>query len=295
MQNVKLQTIKLLSVVLTLLFLTGCVQVETLIKVKPDGSGTVEETFLISKAFLTKQRITPQVESIVKPESSKTQPPKIEIFNEARLKEKAETMGEGVTYLSGEKLVTEEAEGYQAIYSFTDINNLKISQSPVGETTDTSAGGPPKIQFQEGFITFQFTKGPPAILTVKQPPSEPADKPQTPAEESPVAEKPESQQDVFDDLLISMVQELFKEVFKDTKVEMAIEVEGDITETNATYQEDSRVTLMDIDFNQLLENQEKFKQFCESQFKSSEEIKKLMKDLPGIKVDLNEEVKIKFE
>lgn len=288
------RVIKLLSAVLTLLFLTGCMQLETLIKVKPDGSGTVEETLLINKTFLKNRRLP--IGETIESGTSKTQPKKrVEIFDEAILKEKAEVMGKGVTYISGKKLTTEEAEGYQATYAFTDINNLKISQSPVGKAPDASAGATPQIRFQEGFITFQFTKGPPAILTIKQPSSEPTDKPKTSVEEPPAADKPESQKDEFDELLTSMLQEIFKELLKGINIKMAVEVEGNIIETNAAYREDSRVTLMDIDFNQLLENQEKFKQFYESQHTSIEEIKKLMKDLPGIKVDLNEEVKIKFK
>lgn len=58
------QVIKAGGGVLLLLSLVDCLQINTLIKVKPDGSGTIEETFLISKEFvqlikeMTEQMVT---------------------------------------------------------------------------------------------------------------------------------------------------------------------------------------------------------------------------------------------
>ena len=88
---------------------------------------------------------------------------------------------------------------------------------------------------------------------------------------------------------------MMSQMFKGMRIAIAIEVEGAIVETNATHRKGSRVTLMEMDFDKLLENQEKFKLFAESKPETFEETKALMKDLPGIKVEMNPEVQIKFK
>jgi len=49
------RVIRYAAVLLALVCLAGCIQVDILVKVKPDGSGAVEESILITKA--TMQRI----------------------------------------------------------------------------------------------------------------------------------------------------------------------------------------------------------------------------------------------
>jgi hypothetical protein len=50
-----------------------------------------------------------------------------------------------------------------------------------------------------------------------------------------------------------------------------------------------------MDFGKLLEKPELFLQLSESQLKSLEESKALMQQIPGIKVDLHDEIRIRFE
>jgi len=76
---------------------------------------------------------------------------------------------------------------------------------------------------------------------------------------------------------------------------MAVEVAGAIKETNAEYQSGSRVTLMEMDFNKLLANPEKFKQLAKENPKTIQEGKALMKGIDGVKIETAPEVKIKFQ
>jgi hypothetical protein len=106
--------------------LTGCFQVETLIRVKPDGSGTIEETFMMNKAIM--QMMGGMLTQMG--EGAGAQQPEQQIlkeafslFDDAKLKQEAGDKGEGVTYVSGRRLSTETFEGYQATYAFTDIND----------------------------------------------------------------------------------------------------------------------------------------------------------------------------
>ena len=53
--------------------------------------------------------------------------------------------------------------------------------------------------------------------------------------------------------------------------------------------------MFDINFNELLDNPEKLKIFKQQNPKNLEEIKKIVENLPGVKVELNNPVDISFE
>ena len=82
---------------------------------------------------------------------------------------------------------------------------------------------------------------------------------------------------------------------KDMKAKVEIKIDGKIVNTNATHVDGNTITLFDIDFGQLLSDKEKLEQFKKFNPDSFEEVKKLVKDIPGIKVELNKEVFVEFE
>lgn len=283
---------------LMLLSLVGCLQVDTLIKVKPDGSGTIEETFMMSKEAvqmmegMMQQMMEGMAEGMKEAgeEPSAKQPEQkqamesFDLFDEAKLKQEAGDMGEGVTYVSGKKISTDTFEGYEAVYAFADINKLKLNQNPSGNVpSDPSESGPEE---KEEYVTFRFTKGKPATLTVKLPEEESDEKNEAAKPAEPRAE--EQQQ-------AAMVLAQMKTMFKGMKIAMAIEVEGAVVETNATHVDGSRVTIMELDFGKLLEMPEKLVQFSQLEPDSVQDAKEFMKDLPGFKVDMNKELTIKFK
>ncbi len=90
------------------------------------------------------------------------------------------------------------------------------------------------------------------------------------------------------------MDELLK-LMKGMRIALTLDVNGNITETNASYVKDSSITLFDINFNDLLDNPEKLKMFKQQNPKNLEEIKKIVENLPGVKVELNNPVNIKFE
>jgi len=85
-----------------------------------------------------------------------------------------------------------------------------------------------------------------------------------------------------------------KELFGGMKISLAVEVMGAIVRTNATHREGSKITLMEMDFGKLFEHQENLKKFSAQKPDTIEDAKKMMKDIPGIKVELNKEVTIDF-
>src|SRR6202000_2722115 len=92
-------------------------------------------------------------------------------------------------------------------------------------------------------LTFHFAKGAPAELTISMP--------------QPEVKTPEGQQQSGEAL--DMAMQAMKQIFKDMKITVAVEVQGAIQETNAEYHDGSRVTLVEMDFNKLIENPDKLK------------------------------------
>ena len=286
--------IKTVGLGLILLSFVGCLQVNTLIKVKPDGSGTIEETFLMSKEIVEfMEGMANQMTGLTEQqEGQSTQMPDeqaqegFDIFDEAKLKKEAIKRGQGVSYVTGKRVTTDKFEGYTAIYSFTDINRLKLNQNPSDSVPSDPTAGDKGSQKQKEYVTFHLTKGYPSTLIVRMPLDKEGDEPATSEKKKPAQ---------MDNQQSEMMMAQMKQMFEGMKITMAIEVQGSIVQTNATHREGSKITMMQLDFDKLLQMPEQLNRFSQMKPESLEAAKKLMKDLPGIKVDLNKEVIIKFK
>ncbi len=269
-----MKAFRLIFAALTVMLgLTGCLQMEQIVKLKPDGSGTVEETVVLSKAGLAAmEQMVGAIGGDKKTEGGSAMP---DLYDEAKIKAAAAKMGDGVTFVSAERIDGERGKGFKAVYAFTDVNKLKLDQNPGDALPDS--GGPKPAANKKEPILFQFDKGSPAQLTLKMPaPEFKAKEPQ-----------PEGMED--------MAMQMMKQMFKDMHISMAVEVEGTISETNAEYRDGSRVTLMDMDFNKVMADPEKFKALAKANPQSLQEAKTLIKGLDGVKIETAPEVKIKFQ
>jgi len=287
------KTLSFVTIFLLFLSLAGCFQVSTLVRVRPDGSGTIEETFLMSKELVEQMKAMEKQMAGAFADGNNKQAKKnkgkdkeaLSILNVDELKKKANELGEGTTYVSSKRVTTDKFEGYKAIYAFKDINKLKFNQNPGGNMPGSRDGGK-EVDSKKEIIVFKLTKGNPSQLVVKMPKEKPVDKP----EES----KEEVKQDKIDDPNSEMVMAQMKEMFGGMKIGLAVEVMGTIVQTNATHREGSMITLMEMDFGKLFAQPEDLKKFSTVKPNTIEDAKKLMKDIPGIKVELNKEVTIDF-
>ena len=273
-----------------LLGITGCLQVEKIVKLNPDGSGTIEETVVISKAFAEEMKqITSGLGALggEKPATG-AHPPAFNIMDEKKLKEAAGKMGEGVTFVSAKPITTATGEGFTAVYAFTDIRKINVSKDM--NDSMPKSGGPglemkPKTDKKEEPITFEFTKGAPSSLTIKLPP------PDLTAKKS--AEKKDEPAEAAggEEMAAMMAQQMFK----DMKMTVAVEVAGKVAQTNAAHVAGSRVTLMEMDFNKVLANPGKFKALVKAQPKSLGEAEAQLKGVDGIKIETQPKVTVKFQ
>lgn len=232
-------------------FLTGCFQVEQVIKVQPDGSGTIEMSVIITNEGLAAMK-----------ELSKDAPggpknPVDEMVSEEKGKEQAGNLGEGVTFVKAEKIKNAVGEGAKMTFKFDDVTKVKPSM-------DTQGG-------KDAAVTFEFTKGSPASLVIKA--SHGGDKKPEPVDDSQ-----------FDQA---------KQMMKGMKMTIAVEVGGEITDTDAAHRAGSRVTLAEVPFDEVLKSKETF--MAMNKAANWAESIKVLKEIPGVKVDPKEVITIKFK
>jgi hypothetical protein len=202
------------------LLLTGaCFQGQRLIKLNVDGSGTIVDTVKLSEQAKGMMAGMEQAD--------KSTPAEKKTKKEAKLKERATKMGEGVTFVS----LDTAADGTEKMtYTFKDINKVKVTNAPPPSESDSDS--------KEDPFSFRFSKnGASSVLTVVSPKPKPSDKP---AEKKP--EKPEE-----------MAQQIamMKAMMAGLKMTMAVEVNGKLVKTSSPHAAGSTVTIMEVDFDQL--------------------------------------------
>jgi hypothetical protein len=260
-----MRTVRALLLAAASTTLVGCLNSATLITVKPDGSGTVEQTTLVN---------TGAMKAMMPGMPGQTQGGQV---NEADLKRMAERMGKGVRLVSAEPAKSGTFEGSKAVFAFDDINQVQVSQDPnLSGSTDGVFGSAP--QSPENPVKFTLVKnGGTSTLTVQI-----VDKP-VPADKPGAQTMPQGGPDMTDPTVLNMV----KTMFDGFKVAIDLQVAGSIVKTNAEYVNGPRVTLLEMDLGQLFQDVDKLKalQGKVGPGASLTEVKPYLKDIKGIKID----------
>jgi hypothetical protein len=267
-------------------FLFGCFQTETLVRVKPDGSGLIEETFLLPRPVLDSvqnlaKELNPDDTNSKNEGKTQGQDPIEGMIQDAR--GKATQYGPNVQFVSATPMKTETLGGYKALYAFQDINTIRINQNPENKT-EKPGEGKDQSPKKEELILFKLVKGPVSTLTVTMPEYK-ADK------KDPVQKGQEPTKSPTDPQSLEMMKELFKEMV----VKVSLEIEGTIIKTNATYRNKSALTLVELHFGKIIENKEVFEKVSAAEPKTIEEMKELVKGLEGIKIELNNPLVVDFK
>jgi len=274
-----MKKIKLVIIgVFLLLFLSGCFQIERVINVNKDGSGTIEETMLMSQDFINQMKQMATSFGGGEIEENKDESA---YHNVDDLKKDALKMGEGVKYVSSKPMEKDGKLGYHVIYSFNDITKIKIDENPADNMMSSSGMGEDKED-----MYFKFKKGKTAELTIIFPEEEVEDE----YDEMEYEDEPEDNAAVSDQDL-----QMMKAMYAGMKISVKVKVDGKIVDTNATHKDKNVVTLSEIDFDVIMENEKAFQALAGSKESTDEEMKKSMQKFPGFKADINEEVIIKFK
>ena len=276
---------RLLFVAVLCAALWGCIENDTVVHVKPDGSGIIEETVMMSDSIMESMQAFSQglggtaSEGKDKAKSGDTDPVR-EMIKQAP--SQAGQFGPDVKFVSAAPVKRNEMSGYKAIYEFKDINTLLVNQNP-GDKMGKSGDG--KSEKKEEMIRFTLVRGPQSTLTVTMPEGRKTGKAET---DSKDGEVPKSKTD----------PEAMKQasaLFKGMRIRVALKIDGTILEANATYRDKTQLTLLDLQFGKILENKATFEKLSAAQPKSVEEMKELVKNIEGLKVEMNNPVVVKFK
>jgi hypothetical protein len=247
----------------------GCFQMTTIVSVKGDGSGTIDHTMLVTKTALAQLR---QFGTLAGGRGQS-----LDLVSEDQARAMASSLGPGVTYVSSSAIDTPLGEGRRATYAFPDITQLRISQQPAppdgiwiktqGLTTDS------------GTITCTFTHeaNGNAVLHIHLP--EP-NIPGTLGNATPGSQGLTQQ--------LAMVRSLLA----GARIIVVVEPAGTLVRTSSPYVEGQRVTLLDVNLDQLLGDEALLTKLQAA--KGAEEVKAALKEAPGLKITLEREVTIEF-
>ena len=250
--------------------LSGCFQQKTVIRVNPDGSGTVTETYLFSRALLAEVQGLQLSLAGSPPRTATT----FEPFDPVKLKAGAKSLGAGVSYRSGIKQSNADYVGFTAIYDFTDLRKLTLHQKTGAEFLSTKGDGASQHP-----VTFDFQGGSPASLTVIQP----RDAVPATAREGGVSPVSSPLTDT------KLIQSL-----KGMKFEIGIEVNGTIIATNASQRNGNYLTLIELDLDKVIADnpaQLKLGTFSGTALPP----RAVLENIPGVKVESNEKMTVLFE
>jgi len=282
--------LRLSAVCAAIFLLSGCIQDNMVLNIKPDGSGTIEETVLMGNSFIEMmQGLTKGMGEAGGEDKGKTEgaKPKSDDSVITEMMEKAKTnakdFGEGVKFVSAKPSKTQTASGYTAIYSFSDISKVTLSQNP-GKKSPGESKKEDAEAAKNDTIKFALKKGTVSRLSVTMPPPKTEEKKgkKDEAEKKKEADDPNA-------------LEMMKSMFKDMRVSIVLNMMGDIVTTNATYRTGKQITLIDMDFGKLINDMPLLKKINETQPQSVEEIKTMVKGIEGLKLEFNNPITIDFK
>lgn len=248
----------------------GCMDVETRVIVNADGSGTIQETFLMKNEFAEEMKKS-KAEGGQDATDAK-------MYKEQELRDKAADYGKDVSFVSVGDFANATHQGYRAVYAFRDVTKLTINQNMKAKSGQ-NAGKPAPAEN----IIFRFAKKPVPTLTLIMP-----EKKKDPAEKRQ-AEKPE------DDAQIEQQIKQMRLIFDGMRFALVVQVNGEITKTNAANVNGNTITLFDIEFSKFLDNTEKLKELNAKKPATMEETKALLKDVPGLVIETGKRVSVSFK
>jgi hypothetical protein len=266
---VRMRYIRLGALLALAVTCSACFQFATVLTVKPDGSGTIDQRLLFTQAAVAQLR---QFAAL----SGGAQG--FDPVSEQQARDAAAALGPGVTYVSSTPINSSEGVGRDIKYAFTDINMLKLEQAP------PPPGGMPGPGVQDAGsdqrVTFKLTRQPSgsSLLTIMVP--------QLPTLGGDNATR-QTNGPSADQLA------MLKPMLAGARMSIAVEPAGRLVRTSSPYVTGSRVILLDVNVDSLLGDDTLLQRLQAA--KTPDEAKTILKAVPGLKVNLDPELTIEFQ
>lgn len=247
--------------------LAGCLTSESLVRLRADGSGTMETTFLVNEDAM--KNMAGMFGGDMQEQTTSSMPS----FDPATLQAEAAKLGPGVRLVSSEPVTRGALKGARMVYAFDDVNALQMNTDPM-----SAAAGSPKAGEGRG-MTMRLTRQPNgnALLTVDM--GESSSKSKTPTKSAAPAGKMD-----LDELPPGM-DTMIAGMLDGFRILIDVEVDGAIVKTNTPFVAGPRVTLLEMDFGALLKDKTGMtKLMSVAPGTSTPEMAETLKDVNGIKV-----------
>lgn len=254
--------------------LAGCFQSSTLVKLNPDGSGTIEQTMTMNAQTLAQLSAFSSMADANKDKNGKSASKDLtDPFSEADARAEAAKMGEGVTFVSSQKIENGQFTGRKAVYAFKDVRKLAINEVNApdsGSTGMTTKTDDPPMRF-----TFKQLPNGNGLLTI----------------DNASAKNGSGLPGAGGDASNPQAMQMMKTFLQGMKIDIALQV-GRVVRTNIPYVQGGTVTLLNMDFDKLLADPAAFDRI--QQAKTPEETRAAMKNVQGLQVNLDPQLTLEF-
>lgn len=245
----------------------ACFQLSTVLMVKADGSGTIEQRLVFTSAALAQMR---GLAALTGGGAQGFDP-----MSEAQARAAAAALGPGASYVSSSPITTADGQGRDIVYAFTDINQIAVSEEP------PMPGGAalPAQGAKASNVTFAMTRKPGgnSLLKIQVP------KPPLPGGNAVGGGSGP----------VSLGQLAgFKQMFAGARLSIVVQPDGQVVRTSSPYADGRRVTLIDVDIDQLLKDDSVLTKL--NAVTTLEEAKAILDAVPGVKIVLDPEITIEF-
>jgi hypothetical protein len=258
---------------------TACFQSEVVIKVKADGTGTIEQTNLADKQMVGMAAGMAR-QAVKESGTDASRAPNLDnigdLFDEAKLREQASTFGLGVRFVSSEPLTRGGLSGVHATYAFDDVRLLAMNNG------QGAAGPMPPLK-----LRFELDRSTDGTSTLRMRFPNATRPPEPPPADAPAAA---ARPDLPPEALA-----MIRGMFKGARISIAVEVDGAIVTTDGPRRDGSRVTLLGLDFEQLLSDPTKFSAL--QRMKPGADfatVQRALEGVPGVVIPATPTVTIEF-
>lgn len=244
---------------------SACFESTLVLRVSTDGTGTVQQQTIVKKAALSQLRSFSALGG-----GRATLDP----LSEDQARALAATLGPGVTYVSSTAIKNDAGEGRDSLYSFTDVSQLRVSETPqppggITIKTDAISTDGPAITLSlsheaSGNVVLHIVIPPPALFD------------------------PNGR---INPAVIEQLQGL-KAMLAGAHLLITMEPNGRFIRSSSPFVDGSRVTLLEVDVDRVLGDTTFVPRLQDA--KSIDEVKAVVKATPGLKINLDPEVTIEF-
>lgn len=280
------------ALALAAVLLSACFEYEQVVTVGADGSGSIRESSFIKGPAAAMMRSMDEQE--------KSEDGSLEVSTgvdtEQTARDRAGSFGEGVRFVSWERISEDEREGTIAVYEFDDVTALRLGTGPPDMEEPGAMESEDEVEGEgdtEG-IGFRFERQGAKRVLVAAFDFEGQDEPEEASEATSEGEEGDPMGEMMDDMAQGMT-EMMKPMLEGMRMRTVVEIDGEVLESDAPVDEGSRVVLMDMDFDTLMADEEGEAKFnALGADPSMGEVREALAGMPGITFPATDEVRIVF-